>query len=84
MAALRHRRRFALMEADEVLASAERYDLTGRLDRQLVTMRAPMTLARGGEDPSTPSPIRRARLLECRRGSVIKGRELSRSHAHSK
>ena len=36
--ALRHRRRFALMQADEVLASAERYDLTGRLDRQLVTI----------------------------------------------
>ena len=36
--ALRHRRRFALMQADEVVASAERYDLTGRLDRQLVTI----------------------------------------------
>jgi hypothetical protein len=36
--ALRHRRRFALVEADEVLASAERYDLTGRLDRQPVTI----------------------------------------------
>lgn len=36
--ALRHRRRFALMQADEVLASAERYDLTGSLDRQLVTI----------------------------------------------
>ena len=36
--ALRHRRRFALMQADDVLASAERYDLTGRLDRQLVTI----------------------------------------------
>ena len=36
--ALRHRRRFALMQADEVLASAERYDLTGRLDRQLLTI----------------------------------------------
>lgn len=34
----RHRRRVALMRADEVLASAERYDLTGRLDRQLVTI----------------------------------------------
>ena len=31
---LRHRRRFALMEAGEVLASAERYDLTASLDRQ--------------------------------------------------
>jgi hypothetical protein len=36
--ALRHRRRFALMQADDVLASAERYELTGRLDRQLVTI----------------------------------------------
>jgi hypothetical protein len=36
--ALRHRRRFALMQADDVLASAERYDLIGRLDRQLVTI----------------------------------------------
>jgi hypothetical protein len=32
--ALRHRRRFALMAAGEVLASAERYDLTATLDRQ--------------------------------------------------
>jgi len=36
--ALGHQRRFALMEGDQVLASAERYDLTGRLDRQLVTI----------------------------------------------
>ena len=36
--ALRHRRRFALVKADDVLASAERYDLTGRLDRQLLTI----------------------------------------------
>jgi hypothetical protein len=36
--ALGHRRRFALMQADEVLASAERYDLSGSLDRQLVTI----------------------------------------------
>ncbi len=34
--ARRHRRRFALMQADDLLASAERYELTGRLDRQLV------------------------------------------------
>jgi hypothetical protein len=32
--AVRHRRRFALMEAGDVLASAERYDLTASLDRQ--------------------------------------------------
>jgi len=36
--ALGHRRRFALMQSGEVLASAERYDLTGRLDRQLVAI----------------------------------------------
>ncbi len=36
--ALHHRRRFALVEGDDVLASAERYDLTGRLDRQLLTI----------------------------------------------
>jgi hypothetical protein len=34
--ALRNRRRFALVTAGEVLASAERYDLVGRLDGQLV------------------------------------------------
>ena len=34
--AQQHRRRFALMQADEILASAERYDLTGALDRQVV------------------------------------------------
>ena len=36
--ALHHRRRFALMHADDVLASAEQYDLTGRLDGQLLTI----------------------------------------------
>jgi len=36
--ALGHRRRFALTQRGEVLASAERYDLTGSLDRQLVTI----------------------------------------------
>jgi len=36
--ALRHRRRFALMQADEVLASAERYGLTGTLDGRLLTI----------------------------------------------
>lgn len=36
--ALHHRRRFALLQADEVLASAERYDLTGSLDGQFVTI----------------------------------------------
>jgi len=36
--ALGHRRRFALIRGDEVLASAERYDLTGTLDRQRVTI----------------------------------------------
>jgi hypothetical protein len=32
--ALRHQRRYALMEGGEVLASAQRYDLAGILDRQ--------------------------------------------------
>jgi hypothetical protein len=36
--ALRHKRRFALMEGNEVLASADRYDLTGKLDREVVTI----------------------------------------------
>lgn len=36
--ALRHRCRFALVKGNEVLASAERYDLTGRLDREVVTI----------------------------------------------
>ena len=38
--ALGHQHRFALMQGDQMLASAERYDLTGRLDRQPVTIRA--------------------------------------------
>jgi len=36
--ALRHRRRVALMRGDDVRASAERYDLTGVLDRQRVSI----------------------------------------------
>ena len=36
--ALRHRRRFALVESGDVLASAERYDLTGSLDGELLTI----------------------------------------------
>jgi hypothetical protein len=36
--ALRLRRRFALVQGDHVLASAERYDLTGRLDSQPVSI----------------------------------------------
>ena len=36
--ALQHRRRFALVQGDDVLASAERYDLTGVLDQQPVTI----------------------------------------------
>lgn len=36
--ALRHRRRFALVDGDDVLASAERYDLTGTIDQQSVTI----------------------------------------------
>lgn len=33
-----HRRRFALMEGDDVLASAEQYDLSGVVDQQPVTI----------------------------------------------
>ena len=36
--ALRHRRKFALIRGNDVLASAEQYDLTGRLDRHLVSI----------------------------------------------
>jgi hypothetical protein len=36
--ALRHRRRFALVDGHDVLAGAERYDLTGLLDQQPVTI----------------------------------------------
>ncbi len=36
--ALRHLRRFALVDGGDVLASAERYDLTGTLDRHPVTI----------------------------------------------
>lgn len=36
--ALRHQRRFALVEGDDVLASAQRYDLTGTLDQQCVSI----------------------------------------------
>ena len=35
---LRHRRRFALVDGDNVLASAERHDLAGVLDQQAVTI----------------------------------------------
>jgi hypothetical protein len=36
--ALQHRRRFASVQGDDVLASAERYDLAGILDQQPVTI----------------------------------------------
>ena len=36
--ALQHRRRFALVQGNDVLASAERYDLAGVLDQQPVTI----------------------------------------------
>jgi hypothetical protein len=49
--ALGHRHRFALMQGDQVLASAERYDLTGTLDRQLVTICGiAAVLASGADD----------------------------------
>jgi hypothetical protein len=46
----RHRRRFALVVADEVLASAERYELTGRLDDQPVTICGIAGLTSGAHD----------------------------------
>ena len=36
--ALRHQRRFALVEGADLLASAQRYDLTGTVDRQRVSI----------------------------------------------
>jgi hypothetical protein len=53
--ALRHRRRFALTQADELLASAERYDLTGRLDRQLVTICGIAAVLKHGADDNRSS-----------------------------
>ena len=53
--ALRHRRRFALMQADDVLASAERYDLTGSLDRQRVTICGIATVFDDGTDDERTS-----------------------------
>jgi hypothetical protein len=48
--ALGHQRRFALMQDGDVLASAERYDLTGRLDRQPVTICGIAAVLDGGTD----------------------------------
>jgi hypothetical protein len=47
---LHHRRRFALMHADDVLASAERYDLTGSLDGQALTICGIAAVLSGGAD----------------------------------
>jgi hypothetical protein len=46
--ALSHRRRFALVHAGDVLASAERYDLTGRLDRQPIAICGIASVHSGG------------------------------------
>jgi len=48
--ALGHRRRFALTQDGQVLASAERYALTGRLDRRPVTICGIASLVDGGAD----------------------------------
>lgn len=47
---LRHRRRFALIAGDDVLASAEKYDLTGVLDQQPVTICGIAAVFRHGDD----------------------------------
>ena len=48
--ALDHRRRFALMQDGRVLASAERYGLSGKLDRQIVTICGIAAVVSSGAD----------------------------------
>ena len=55
--ALRHRRRFALMASGEVLASAERYDLTGSLDGQLVNICGIAATAHRDADDGGPGSV---------------------------
>jgi hypothetical protein len=63
--ALRHRRRIALVRGNDVLASAERYDLTGMLDRQLVTICGIAGLLdHGADDNSSHRDVLLAELLE--------------------
>ncbi|MGE3509466.1 MAG: hypothetical protein AB7N65_11340 [Vicinamibacterales bacterium] len=61
----RHRRRFLLVEGDEVLASADRYDLSGMLDQQPVTIcgiAAVRTI--GHDDASNHTGVLVDRLLQ--------------------
>ena len=55
--ALRHRSRVALVAAGEVLASAERYDLTGSLDGQLVRICGIAAIPNRDEDDGDPGPV---------------------------
>ena len=54
------------MQANDVLASAERYDLTGRLDRQLVTICgiAAVIDHRANDNGSSYGDVLVAQLLE--------------------
>ena len=52
--ALRHRRRFALMEGGQVLASAERYDLAASLDRQSLIVCGIAAVLDSGADGDGP------------------------------
>jgi hypothetical protein len=55
--ALRHRRHFALVASGDVLASAERYDLTGSLDGQLVTICGIAAVPNRDADDSDSGPV---------------------------
>ena len=55
--ALRHRRRFALMASDDVLASAEQFDLTGSLDGQLVKICGITATAHREADDGGAAPV---------------------------
>ena len=62
--ALRHQRRFALVEGDDVLASAERCDLIGRLDRQPVSVCGLAAVLSGADDGRNYGDTLVERLLE--------------------
>jgi hypothetical protein len=53
----RHRRRFALVSSGDVLASAERYDLTGSLDGQRVTICGIAAVPIRGADDGDPADV---------------------------
>jgi hypothetical protein len=62
---LRHLRRFALVDGDEVLASAERHTLTGTLDQQAVRICGiGAVLSHGHDDATGHAGILVERLLE--------------------